>query len=935
MHPFGREEASSLEKLFVFFTQCLQRGEWALAQACVPQLREWQSGGAGRVQEILQAIVACPYQLRLDTVGSPHRLAWLWLQVLEKWFQEQELHCDFVLKEFGDGLSTQVKILEWCSENNRNSIPSTDLLRHLHSVDCHSALYILHSLTTLPALDEERVIQLLQGLPATHSNEVTGRNMRDLTITLEKQPLVTEEPGPAGLAEASTLVRRRNVVLFQGFCAMKYAVYALCVNAHKHSACKDCLGSLAEEQPESREEPGKEQCSSPGYPKLFKKYMDKCHQHLQALPVAFRLELLENIYSLLFTSHSDFSSEKAEESALEEDDEGVEEGEAGRNSEVRSLNSSLEHSDYPETGERGGGESSQPQRSTHLKDAASQTFSHLHLKHFANGASGFMADEAALEMFLKLLKEHLDGIDRDVLREGECAPDTEKELAECLNCSISADAFNTRLQRLSKYISETQWRFQVVTSNKTAGKDADLGYFVSSTIELHGPVRLLGLSSPQQGGADTQVVLMFSLESSPCYGELVFMERYQQVVEELGRVEQKIENQSADSSGRKGSSGRSTLQAIGSAAAAGMVFYSISDVADKLLSCPGRPVPSLQEEFWVSSVQRELPGALGGVLEDLSPAGMAAFDLACTQCQLWKTCKQLLETAERRLHSTLEAKGQKVDSAVQPSEGIRGFPAVLQQISKILNHTPGGRGGARPEMNEEKLQSHFSCSVLEVLLTCYSALTEESMATQLSISHRLEHTLHTLSTAIDCTGQDCTHILHAAIDSTELRGGSLFASLVEQASLKPQEREVHPVRSQMKALLRTMDQHIQTQGSSGQARPDYIRSGFDYINTLAAVLVRSLNPELVGTSVAHLSLSLSPLPGPSPCLPISPACLPAYIPCLSRCLSTFLSRCLSPCPVFPDTVSEVKLGNPLLVLQQTPTQLLSHLLFERQVSPDR
>ncbi|MGH0143881.1 UNVERIFIED_CONTAM: hypothetical protein FKN15_044643 [Acipenser sinensis] len=1065
MHPFGREEASSLEKLFVFFTQCLQRGEWALAQACVPQLREWQSGGAGRVQEILQAIVACPYQLRWDTVGSPHRLAWLWLQVLEKWFQEQipvfvkselefmllleelqteasenvlkefyqaflhshspniikgkkreprsaqlsaeavsclwdvlsekpglaqalmgyllahdcdsdslhklfidflqeavcglrsgaggraveqvysglsvlhcnpeqparelrqlcealfesswgvaaplreervlscllrphdhalvslyssvatermkekllehkpheqvsaelseaekvilalfslcdrtsawktiyfdclssgkhfleqvlELHCDFVLKEFGDGLSTQVKILEWCSENNRNSIPSTDLLRHLHSVDCHSALYILHSLTTLPALDEERVIQLLQGLPATHSNEVTGRNMRDLTITLEKQPLVTEEPGPAGLAEASTLVRRRNVVLFQGFCAMKYAVYALCVNAHKHSACKDCLGSLTEEQPESREEPGKEQCSSPGYPKLFKKYMDKCHQHLQALPVAFRLELLENIYSLLFTSHSDFSSEKAEESALEEDDEGVEEGEAGRNSEVRSLNSSLEHSDYPETGERGGGESSQPQRSTHLKDAASQTFSHLHLKHFANGASGFMADEAALEMFLKLLKEHLDGIDRDVLREGECAPDTEKELAECLNCSISADAFNTRLQRLSKYISETQWRFQVVTSNKTAEGQ------ISATRKLH-PVTLrrssfkrrrraarsradgaLQLSvdslnadlsaSTSDGSASAfpgqcdpelrplsvernllipmmlsppesllmscilrgnfmearQVVLMFSLESSPCYGELVFMERYQQVVEELGRVEQKIENQSADSSGRKGSSGRSTLQAIGSAAAAGMVFYSISDVADKLLSCPGRPVPSLQEEFWVSSVQRELPGALGGVLEDLSPAGMAAFDLACTQCQLWKTCKQLLETAERRLHSTLEAKGQKVDSAVQPSEGIRGFPAVLQQISKILNHTPGGRGGARPEMNEEKLQSHFSCSVLEVLLTCYSALTEESMATQLSISHRLEHTLHTLSTAIDCTGQDCTLTLH-------------------------------------------------------------------------------------------------------------------------------------------------------------------------------
>lgn len=36
-----------------------------------------------------------------------------------------------------------------------------------------------------------------------------------------------------------------------------------------------------------------------------------------------------------------------------------------------------------------------------------------------------------------------------------------------------------------------------------------------------------------------------------------------------------------------------------------------------------------------------------------------------------------------------------------------------------------------------------------------------------------------------------------------------------------------------------------------------------------------------------------------------------------------------------DHSSEVKLGNPLLVLLQAPFQLLSHLLFDRQVSPDR
>lgn len=46
---------------------------------------------------------------------------------------------------------------------------------------------------------------------------------------------------------------------------------------------------------------------------------------------------------------------------------------------------------------------------------------------------------------------------------------------------------------------------------------------------------------------------------------------------------------------------------------------------------------------------------------------------------------------------------------------------------------------------------------------------------------------------------------------------------------------------------------------------------------------------------------------------------------LNRSLFLFLS----------DQSSEVKLGNPLLVLLQTPFQLLSHLIFDRQVSPDR
>lgn len=58
---------------------------------------------------------------------------------------------------------------------------------------------------------------------------------------------------------APRLAAQRNVVLFQGFCAMKYALYALCVNAHRPSTCLDCKGSS--QFPESTE--GQRQPSAP------------------------------------------------------------------------------------------------------------------------------------------------------------------------------------------------------------------------------------------------------------------------------------------------------------------------------------------------------------------------------------------------------------------------------------------------------------------------------------------------------------------------------------------------------------------------------------------------------------------------------------------------------------------------------------------------
>ncbi|MBN3289425.1 ZFY26 protein, partial [Polypterus senegalus] len=1047
MHPFGQEEQTSVEKLFAFFTWCLRQGEWELAQASIGQLKEWHGEGAGQVEEILQAVVSCPYKLRWETVGSPHRLAWFWLLVLEKWFPDKvpefvkrELEFMLLLEELPSGTTENVlkaraaffflnnfsfflqelhlaflhihsphiiqerKREHWsrplsaettlCLQallekvprlaqaligylltdgsesvhvehnfllqklfteflqdslnrlrNDRQIPSSSEQRRTIENV--YSVLSVMHVHPDRQAaqlwnlceslfdatwgeagfLCEERILACLlrpgnYALVNLYSSvaskmrkgkllkqtsfsvdvpesekEILGvfscldrtsawktfyfdclnNNKHFLEQILNAKSHPFPETGSAELPETLRLVQCRNVALFQGFCAFKYALYALCVNAHKYSRCSECLDELLDETPGDQLATDG-QFTEEGYQALFKTFISKCKQHLWNLPLTFRLELLENIYSLIFLSFDDFNSSRNDDIALEEDDEG-EKDETEWCDETVGLDSTLEQTDflesedqtrteYEETASRVSARSGNHRQADQKdNDPKTQTLSYLHIKHFINGVGGFLADKFAVEAFLKMLKEQLDMIDCK-LQAVNVIPETDTEVDELLNSSITTELFNTRLQRLVKYISEAEWRFQVVTSNRLAeaqistmrklrpfgfrssfkrrrragrnkadgalvlpvecvngelsatASDGSAGTFSSHSdrdsklpsvhkslvipMMLSTPESLL-ISSILRGNFSTahQVGKMFSLEALPSFGELLFMELYQQVVKELEGVEDKIEKKTLDDSDKKTNSGRSTLKAIGSAAAAGMVFYSISDVADKLQSFPEKPVLALQDDFWDNCLHLESSGAHRDIVEDLSPAGMAAFDLACTQCRLFKTCKKLLEVAERRQHNTLDAKGKPPDFRVCHSDGIKGFPVFLEQLSKIMNHAPS------------------SC---------------------------------------DPTKSD-------------LKGGDLLSALVDQSKSRPHEPEDKSVRFLMKQLLKTVDLHIQMQAGR-HLQVDYIRSFFDYVNTLAAVLVKNHG-------------------------------------------------------------LEVKLCNPLLVLHQTPSQLISQLLFEKQIPPDR
>ncbi|XP_077395120.1 zinc finger FYVE domain-containing protein 26 [Festucalex cinctus] len=818
----------------MIYFECLSSGKHFLEQVLVTALDLMKHEEFSQLKDMLQSEFQplCRLLLLLgwthcSSLSSAHML----LDVLHH--QQRSAH-DSVLHDFANVLSSQLGILEWCKKNNP-SVSSEALLGQLHSLDNHSALYILHSLTPLAHFEERHILDLLQ-----------------------------QTPNPAGSDVEAVLspAAQRSVILFRGFCAMKYAIYALCINAHKSSGCGQCQAKRQKAAWEGTD-PSLATTSS-DCQSLFQHYLSECQLCLEAMPAMFRLELLENIFSLLFLSSADFSAQSPKDATM--------------------TNPSSSSSEAIETQTE--------------EDRASVPHSDPDLSHLVRGCNGFLADVEAMEGFLKLLKEGLEGMcvvgEQEGQETGRALP-REAEVAESVGCSVAPGTFSARLQRLSKRTAEAQWRLQIITSNQGSRSEVGGDYADATSVPswlipaMLSPPESLLMSCIRRGNfmEAHQVSLVFDLEASASSGELAFMERYKEVLVELGRVEQKMESQSMSSSSssseglgpsaagtarsRLGSSGLSTLQAIGSAAAAGVAFYSISDIADRLLSTPSHPLPTLQEGYWTSRYSSESSGLVGRLLEELSPPAMAAFDLACCHCQLWKTSRQLLDTAERRLSSSLEARGMRTDPREPHLENISGFPLILQQISKILNHPTTSKNSVKMSEGaageEQLLASPFGCCIQEVLLCCHPTLSEECISARLALMQRLESTLHVLSSATDVA------------EGIAASSSSLVALLTEQASLKASEQDSHPVRFGMKQVLHSLDQLCPFEPNGDLARPDFVCTFLHYVDTLAAVLVRSLGSE--------------------------------------------------------DQTSEVKLGNPLLVLLQAPSQLLSYLLFERQVSPDR
>lgn len=218
-------------------------------------------------------------------------------------------------------------------------------------------------------------------------------------------------------------------------------------------------------------------CSS-----LFPQYIVKCQQFLRSVPIPLRLEVLENIFSLLFVSYNDLYTETPLPEDYAEDEDldkksaalSVEGGasqrsstsqspqhltEAEKKSEKHLLAAQTVHTDPRDLCDS----------ILDGKSCETSKPSYLDLKHFTSGVTGFLVDDVAMEAFLTFLLSHLEEIQSSLPWDSSNVLREELELVECLNLSASRDAFGSRVLQFSKYLSEAHWRYKVVMSNRNAG----------------------------------------------------------------------------------------------------------------------------------------------------------------------------------------------------------------------------------------------------------------------------------------------------------------------------------------------------------------------------------------------------------------------------------------------------------------------------------
>lgn len=248
-------------------------------------------------------------------------------------------------------LAYQLSLIKWCMERARPLLESSESVpsqpsygdratKLLHGLETHSVLFVLHQSTQLAALHSQEVLRLLQNV-ARGSGDEEKKKQKNVHFQDDNQPPESKEPISAE--------QEHDICIYRSYCAIKCVMDAIVFcfeNSHlalmnpvriknipksKHlykAISVDAFASVSSsegdesstpgggllEKPSGEEKGQKSEVNGEVSGESFKETyhqqvwqrIQQAREHLQHLyPLAYRVEILENIFSLLFCRHSD------------------------------------------------------------------------------------------------------------------------------------------------------------------------------------------------------------------------------------------------------------------------------------------------------------------------------------------------------------------------------------------------------------------------------------------------------------------------------------------------------------------------------------------------------------------------------------------------------------------------------------------------------
>ncbi len=355
------------------------------------------------------------------------------------------------------------------------------------------------------------------------------------TVTFAEE--VTKSPSSASASYASDLS------LYRAYCAIRLFMLALATKTQTadqdiplskvtHQNAKESQnGDLSESQTTTEDESvrGSEAGRGVGiaqpqsqsqYQCLVVKRIQEAKDHISSVnPLSYRLEILENVFSLLFVTYDDVvdiatdpdeSSEEGEIGDRPSQEAPASPGMVSLNPEDEELHlmsiqperipeadpgikSRLSKSLFPSAQSRDEDSIAKSKglskSGTGQKEAGNDVQSaSSHTSSSSNHKIGFLADEYLTRDILLTLKECLAELAnrKSDMESGKSLPDQRsnaEKLAADVRCDISGSQFASRLGRLTQYVSEALWKFQITCGDWVPREFASLSPGGAESVE--------------------------------------------------------------------------------------------------------------------------------------------------------------------------------------------------------------------------------------------------------------------------------------------------------------------------------------------------------------------------------------------------------------------------------------------------------------------